>query len=883
MQQKDFFRFFAMTLLAWIVFSGTVFANTVDNCGIKIFKLNNGQTLVIKESHENPIVTVDTWVKTGSINENDKNNGVSHFLEHLFFKGTVKHVAGEADKILETKGAVYNAATSKDFTHFYTTISSKSLEESMDLQSDMLLNATFPQAEIDKERKVVQAEIKRADDNTSSILFNNLDRIIFKKHPYRYETLGTTEIIGKISRQEILDYYHRWYLPQNMVTVVVGDVDTANVKALVEKYYVEKGKRKFLGQIKYPREPELTKPESIIKKGDYNVTYMDLGYKGVPISDIKDNYTFDVLATIMGDGDSSRLYQILKEKEQLVTSVGVGHLSLKDDSVIYISTVMKPENYKKVKEEIISQFNKLRTTEVTDEELNRAKKLLERQFLYNSESVEDIANTIGYCMTVNNNINCYTDYTNQISKITKQDIKNAAIKYLDSSKVAESVLMPQNIKVSNVQQKKDVYKNTEKYSLDNGSTLIVDKNKLNKTIALSLFFKGGELNEPIPGINNIIASTLMKGTKKRSALQIANELEDLGIIISPSSDSDYFEISLKSTYEDFDKALEVLADIINNPTFSENDIKQAKSDTIESLKSRQDQPSKLAFEGFLKTIYPNHPYGYDSKIIEKNLPNITREKILEYYQKNFIVKNMIVSASGNIDGNSLSEKLNLYFPKSDKGNVISEAQFIKPFSAIPKKEFNAIYKDVNTAWIVLGWKAPSVMEEKDYASLKITNAILGSGLSSKLFVNLREKQGLAYEISSVYPTRLNNSYYAMYMGTQPENIQKAINGLLAEADKIKKDGITQKELDDTKQRLVGQFLLAEETNLQKAHYLGWFEVLGKGYLFNYNYLGIINSVTVDDVKKTVNKYFSEPYAVTVIAPKASLESVEEGYKSESKR
>lgn len=876
MNLKDFFKFFIIALIACITFSATISAKTVDNCGIKIFKLNNGQTLVVKESHANPIVTVDTWVKTGSINENDKNNGVSHFLEHLFFKGTVKHVAGEADRILETKGAVYNAATSKDFTHFYTTISSKSLEESMDLQSDMLLNATFPQAEIDKERKVVQAEIKRADDNTSSILFNNLDRLIFKKHPYRYETLGTMEIIGSISRKEILDYYHRWYLPQNMVTVVVGDVDTEKVKALVEKYYVEKGKRKFLGQINYPREPKLTKPESIIKKGDYTVTYMDLGYKGVPITDRKENYTLDVLSTIMGEGDSSRLYQVLKEKQQLVTSIGTGHISLKDDSIMYISSVMKPENYKQVKEEIINQFNKLRTTEVTDQELNRAKKLLERQFLYNSESVEDIANTIGYCMTVNNSIDCYMDYTNQISKITKQDIKNVANKYLDASKIAESVLMPQNVKVSNLQQKKEVYKNTAKYNLTNGSTLIVDKNELNKTIALSLFFKGGELNEPIPGINNIIAYTLMKGTSKRTALQIANELDDLGIIISPSSESDYFEISLKSTYEDFDKALDVLSDIINNPTFKEEDIKQAKADTVEGLKAQQDVPSKLAFEGFLKTIYPNHPYGYDSQIIEKNLSNITREKMLDYYNKNFISQNMVISVSGNIEGESLSKKLNLYFPKSDGGKVINATQFLQPFTAIPKKKFNSIYKDVNTAWIVLGWKAPSVMEEKEYASLKIVNAILGSGLSSKLFVNLREKQGLAYEISSAYPTKLDDSYYAMYMGTQPENIQKSINGLLNEADKIKKDGITQKELDDTKQRIVGQFLLAEETNLQKAHYLGWFEVLGKGYLFNYNYLDIINSVTVDDVKKTVNKYLSEPYAVTVIAPKSSLEPVEKG-------
>ncbi|MEI7473699.1 MAG: pitrilysin family protein [bacterium] len=883
MYKKDFFKVFITTFVVWLAFSNISFAKTIDKAGIKVFKLANGQTLVVKEVHTNPIVTVDTWVKTGSINENDKNNGVSHFLEHLFFKGTEKHIAGEADKILETKGAVYNAATSKDFTHFYTTIPSKYLQDAMDLQSDMLLNATFPNAELDKERKVVQAEIKRADDNAGSIVFNNLNNIIFKHHPYRYETLGTPQIIGSIPRQSILDYYHRWYLPQNMVTIVVGDVDTNKVKALVEKDYVEKHKRKFSGQIKYPREPELTKPESIVKKGDYNVAYLELGFKGVPITDIKDNYSLDVLATILGDGDSSRLYQSLKEKTNIVTSIDAGHMSLKDDSVFYISSEMKPENYKKAKEEVIKQINKVRVDGITDEELNRAKKLLERQFLYNSESVEEIANTIGYCMTINNNLDCYTDYTEQISKLTKEDIKKVAVQYIDTSKMAESLLLPQNANIADIKPKKEAFKNTEKYILNNGTILIVDKNESNKTIALNVFFKGGNLNEPIPGINSIIASTLMKGTANRSSLQIANELENLGIIISPSADSDYFEISLKSTYEDFNKALDILADIINHPKFTQEDIQQAKTDIIEAYKAQQDSPSKLAFEGFLKTIYPNHPYGYDSQLIIKNLPNITREKILAYYSKTFVPQNMIISSSGNIDGDSLSQKITSYFPKVEAANVVTESQFVHSFSPIPKNKFTPIYKDVNTAWIVLGWKAPSVMNEKEYASLKVINSILGSGLSSRLFVDLREKQGLAYEIASVYPTRADNSYYAMYMGTQPESIKKAIDGFLSESDKLKKYGVTQKELEDTKQRITGQFLIAEETNQEKSHYLGWFEVLGKGYLFNYNYPAIINAVTIEDVKNTANKYLSEPYAITVIAPKNSLEAVEKEYNSESKR
>jgi predicted Zn-dependent peptidase len=165
---------------------------------IQVIKLKNGQTLIVKEVHANPIVTVDTWVKTGSINENDQNNGVSHFLEHLFFKGTKNYKLGEVDKILESKGATYNAATSKDFTHFYTTIPSQWTELAIKLQADLLLNATIPPAELDRERHVVQEEIRRSLDNPERIVFFNLNKLLFSHHPYKYDTIGTEEIIGNI-------------------------------------------------------------------------------------------------------------------------------------------------------------------------------------------------------------------------------------------------------------------------------------------------------------------------------------------------------------------------------------------------------------------------------------------------------------------------------------------------------------------------------------------------------------------------------------------------------------------------------------------------------------------------------------------------------------
>ncbi len=214
------------------LFSLTVFASDFT-----VQKLPNGQTLIVQEVRNNPIVTIDTWVKTGSINENDTNNGVSHFLEHLFFKGTKKHPVGEFDRILESKGAVINAATSKDFTHYYITIPSEYFNTALELHSDMLINPQIPRKELEKERKVVLEEISKDGNTPSKKVFENLNTMMYSTHPYKRKVIGTSEIVSTITREEILDYFNKHYAPSNMVTLVIGDVDTAEVQEKVAQYF----------------------------------------------------------------------------------------------------------------------------------------------------------------------------------------------------------------------------------------------------------------------------------------------------------------------------------------------------------------------------------------------------------------------------------------------------------------------------------------------------------------------------------------------------------------------------------------------------------------------------------------------------------------------
>ena len=209
-----------------------------------IHNLPSGQTLIIQEIHSNPIVTIDTWVKTGSINETESNSGVSHFLEHLFFKGTKKHPKGEFDRILEAKGAIVNAATSKDFTHYYVTIPSKDFDTALELHSDMILNPQIPRKELEQERKVVLEEISLSKARPEKIAYEKMNNMLYTNHPYKRTVLGSTNVISNISRDEILEYFNEYYTPSNMTTVVIGDINTEDViKKITQNFNTTAKKR----------------------------------------------------------------------------------------------------------------------------------------------------------------------------------------------------------------------------------------------------------------------------------------------------------------------------------------------------------------------------------------------------------------------------------------------------------------------------------------------------------------------------------------------------------------------------------------------------------------------------------------------------------------
>ncbi len=835
-----------------------------------VYKLENGQTVIIQEVKNNPIVTIDTWIKTGSINEDDSNNGVSHFLEHLFFKGTTNHAPGEFDKMLETKGAITNAATSKDFTHYYITIPSKDFDLALELHSDMLLHPLIPRKELEKERKVVIEEIMKDANSPTTLVYDNLVKMLYKTHPYKRKVIGTEKIISTIHRDEILNYYNKFYTPSNMVTVVVGDIDSNAVLGKIKEGFNSEYK-KPVKQV-YPKENKLTSQQKNIAYSDTQTGYMLIGFRGTDI-DNKDSYALDILATILGEGRSSVFYQKLKEQKQLVSTISTANTGFRDDGIFYISASFTPEKCTKLEDSIFEEIKYIQKNGVTEEQLKLAQNMIARNTYYERESISNIAGEIGYTFVTTDDIKYYETYLDNIKKVTPQDVKRVADKYLGKEKSAVSIVLPQKskeVKISSTTTAQtpakliSENKNTQKYQLANGATVLITPNQVNDIIAMSIFAKGGNFIEKIPGTADLTASVLTKGSKKYSSLEFAKILEDNGIKIVPSVKPDSFIITVLTTKNEYKKTLELLNEVINNATLDDYEIEKARTDKLNAIKKSKDIPLNIAVDNYKTLIFENTPYSISNKVLEKTLPTIQIEDIKNYYNKVFYPENVVISINGNIDKESTLEELTkiLNYKKGEKFDI---TKFSIPSLNSEKKSATQI-KNLKTDWIIMGWQTSGVLNKKEYATLEVIDSMLGSGMSSRLFKNIRDKDGLAYQLGSQYAPSILKGAFVVYIGTNPQNLDYATKRLKEEVFRFKTEFVGSKELQDAKDKLIGNYIISQETNLDKATTIGWFETSGRGYKFDEEYQQLINSVTESDIIEVANKYFTNNYVLSIVKP-----------------
>lgn len=427
---------------------------------VEIYERENGHKIVLAHK-EGELANVSTWVKTGSINEDDNNNGISHFLEHLMFKGTHKHVAGDFDRILEAKGAIVNAATWKDYTFYYVTLpkgqNCEDLNLTIELHADMMLDPILPEKEIGapfdlnnpevtdkRERHVVIEEIRMRKDQNWTKVYNACNFNMYKKHPYKRDVIGTPEIISRVTRDEIMNYYKTFYTPENMTTIVVGDFDKEKVLAKVEKEFDFKGRQnapKRVNEIDSPTDKMIV----VENTGKVNTSYLMLGWLGPKANQLKENIEMDIISIILGESTSSRLYQNLIEKhpERIFNMANAEHYQFKDGNNFFVQANFKSDKKEEAIELIKNEVTNLLKNRITEDELAKAKKKIKSRFAYEAETVSEIGENIGYYMTVCEDLKLVEDYLKDLQEISIEDIEKTIRKYLSLDNAVMSLVVPE--------------------------------------------------------------------------------------------------------------------------------------------------------------------------------------------------------------------------------------------------------------------------------------------------------------------------------------------------------------------------------------------------------------------------------------------------------
>lgn len=407
--------------------------------------------------------------------------------------------------------------------------------------------------------------------------------------------------------------------------------------------------------------------------------------------------------------------------------------------------------------------------------------------------------------------------------------------------------------------------------LSNGIVLLVSENQAADIIAGRIFIRAGSCYEPREkaGLAHLLSAVMTKGCDGLSSLEIAEKIESVGASLGTDAATDYFLLSLKTVTADFVDILTLAGQLLRSPTFPENQIELEKRLAIQDIRSQKEQPFHLAFEQLRQVMYSNHPYSMSVLGDETTMSSITRADLVEYHQTHFRPDNIVISIAGCIKAEQAEKLITKIFgdwkiPTSIKQPLNLPSIIISPKPCI---------KPLNTqqSIIMLGYLGPSV-NNPEYAALKLLSSYLGNGLSSRLFVELREKQGLAYDVSAIYSTRLFPAAFIVYIGTAPENTKIAVQGLRHEVELLCNTELSEAALQTAKNKIIGQYALGKQTNGHIAQIYGWYEILGLGIEFDQQFPELINNVTATEAITSARKYLQTPY-LSIVGPEEAIGTV----------
>lgn len=827
--------------------------------------LENGLVLLVKEIPSQGLAAINIRVMAGSAFEEEyMGSGISHLVEHMLFKGTASRGSGIIEKEVKSYGGFINGSVGQDMAEYSIVVPVKYVPQAISILKDMLLSAAFDAEELEKEKEVILKEFNLKNDEPQNLLMRLLNKTAYIRHAYKYPPIGSEEKFLSLSREDVVNYYNRMYVPNRMVMAIVGGVDKNTVLPIVSAEFKDFAPVNYSAVGASPAEPPQITKRSAEKEVETNLGYLAIGYHSTGVLS-EDLFAMDVLSMILGRGENSRLSISLLKKEKLVYSISCWNFTPYDPGLFVITAILDPRRLPEAEKQIQSEIDRLRKGYVSKTELAAAKRMVLGDYLLSMQAVDAQAGDIAsnYMLTGDP---CFSQrYVAGIGNVSKQDLKRVANNYLSGDGATVVRVVPNNFRDNTSQKKSGSFKDipAKMIKLSNGLKLVVRQNRATPTASITVAIGGGLAGETRKnnGISNFTARMLLKGTSTRKENQIKGAIEAMGGNISTFSGFDGFGMTIEFLKPDMDFAVSLLRDVITDPTFPQEEIDGERTIVIAMIREENDDVFQRGFTALRGEIFNGTEYGFPFLGSEDSVNAMARKDLVDYYRAHAVPGNMIISASGDFDPEELTGKLVKSFAGLKAKNAPA-VNFLQAPSENIKVKTIAMEKEQSL--IVLGF-ATSDIKNTDRYALEVLGSVL-SGYSGRLFDSMRGKLPLSYALGCVHKQMLRAGFFALYSATIKENIPLAEEELLQQMLSLSKYGITDEELALSKRELSTDHAMNMQTNEYFSQTVSIDELYGLGYENIFKYEECIEKVTREDVKNVVNKYFDlNAYSEVIIS------------------
>jgi zinc protease len=809
--------------------------------------LENGLTVLTKEVHTAPVVTVQVWYKIGSRNEEPGVNGIAHQLEHMMFKGTSNRPI-QFGRLFSVLGSDSNAFTSYDQTAYYGTVEREKLKALLVLEADRMQNSLIDSEQLASEKRVVISELQGYENSPDYRLSRAVIQAAFPNHAYGLPVGGTKADVESFQVEQVRKYYRDFYSPENAVLVIVGDIKTPETLKAVKEIFAQvpkKAKSEELGvKNKKTFPPSFSvpfSPKPIVLKEPGAAALLQAVY---PLPDINhpDVPALDVMDYILTEGRNSRLYQVLVESG-LASDVSASVVSLLAGGWYDVLITASPsQDLTKIDSVLQGAIALMKKKGVTQEEINRAKTQVEAAVILNNRDITSQAMQLGNDQTTVGDYR-YTDrYIAAIRQVTAQDVQRVVNKYLTQQARAVGFFEPTQIKTKGIGGKTNSAQTTENFStgrpeaaselakylptvdstttsnkptlpyqftLSNGLQVLLLPDNSTPTVTLSGYIKAGTEFDPEDkaGLASLVAENLISGTKTKDVFAIAKALEERGASLDFETYREGVQIEGQSLAADLPVLLQTLTDVVKNATFPAKDLKLTREQALTDLKQELDDPAEVAKRTFVQSIYPKkHPLH--TFPTEESLQRIRRQDVINFKNQHYRPDGTLLALVGDFDPAKVRSLIQKEF---GSWQVSGQPPSLKyPTVSMPDTivQVNPVLPGKAQAITYMGNAAINRKDSRFYSALVLNQILGGDTLSSRLGAEVRDRQGLTYGIYSYFQAGKNVGTFSIEMQTSPEDAGKAIASTRKMLQQIHTLGVTPEEVETAKRTLISNYTVS---------------------------------------------------------------------------